>query len=547
MYNNRQPNFLHPQVYNSYKNLTIMYTLKYLFNGSNEAYDVENEFLNYLISLNEFSAKQIKLFKKKKLNLINEFIDLFYRQILTKNVKTNNAIKKEVIFLNSNFLRKEFGTSTNNKKKEIYNYQLCRDFLKSINVLNYIEYKVESADFKTYVDYYFSKRYIGSFDYQDDIFSELEEKYYINDDKIDVILENKSVLEIIEYINDLYVNDSFQFKINIQNTKPCIENTITQLGEIVKNVEIDLPAAVTEILNNYDSNKLIKKVKEWKEFVNVAGKTVRYFKIINKYFEYTDLVYQINLLAKFQKYRWLSTSDNTRVYSSLTAMPSSLRKYLKIDNEELVEIDASNSQPHLLNLVVVRYIDQHKLKLTDDDIEELKRYKELTGTGKLYEQLTKLYNDYLKNKVIKNDSLNIKRIFLNKPLKSYRCINLSHDKSLFKTEIIGNIFFSKDLNKNGKLFINTSLKKIFKDNFNFIYSIIVKIKKTNHADLSLLLQKVEAEIIIHEGAKQLLNASIKCVTIHDGLLVKKSDYNKALNIIKSIYDNKGIPAHFKSK
>jgi len=79
-----------------------------------------------------------------------------------------------------------------------------------------------------------------------------------------------------------------------------------------------------------------------------------------------------------------------------------------------------------------------------------------------------------------------------------------------------------------------SKKKIFKQYYPEINSIIESCKKDNHADFAVQLQKIESEIFIDEICKELVGKNIIPYTLHDGLLVPKEHEDVTLSVMQSV-------------
>lgn len=87
-----------------------------------------------------------------------------------------------------------------------------------------------------------------------------------------------------------------------------------------------------------------------------------------------------------------------RFHSNLTNLPEPLRKYIRVNNKELANIDIKNSQPYLSTILltdpgkVARFAKNRKLRMLLDslysiDSMDVKMFVYLTIKGKLYEYL----------------------------------------------------------------------------------------------------------------------------------------------------------------
>jgi hypothetical protein len=112
--------------------------------------------------------------------------------------------------------------------------------------------------------------------------------------------------------------------------------------------------------------------------------------------------------------------------------------------------------------------------------KELDDYLEWTSKGKWYEKLVEIYN-------------------------------VSRDEA--KT-IWMEIAYSKNSSFKHR-------KKVFNAKFPFISSIIQNLKRDDHANFSIELQKIESKVFIDKICKVLVEEGIVPYTMHDGLLVPK--------------------------
>jgi hypothetical protein len=156
-----------------------------------------------------------------------------------------------------------------------------------------------------------------------------------------------------------------------------------------------------------------------------------------------------------------------RVFHNVANCPREMRPYLRLDGREMVEIDISNSQPMLLACL---YSDAHSA--------EAKRYRETVESGKFYEVL-QAYTGYSREEA--------KKEFLR--------------FAFFRAERV------------------TRLGEAFKSLFPELRAIMDEIKYGNHRKLSILLQKLEADLVINSVVPICEQKGIPVLTIHDSLMV----------------------------
>ena len=506
-----------------------MRKLTYIRKGNKVlSFDLQDELTSYLnkFGFNKYnlSQKMIKKIIHKKYDLFNDFIDFLYHQQLSNYHIYNYYMNKDQLEIPYTVMRKRYGTTnTLIDKHHIYNYELIRDFYKHLGVVYFVKFSKQKD--KSLVNYQFNPIYLTEFEDVDDIFSTVKYQRYITNDK------PITISTVSNYMNETFgITQKKKFKMCFKNSN--LKELYQKLSSIIENdISLNSEAALSEIIEKHVNRTPIKSEKVWYNFHDDKSKL--YFKYNKQFLIGFKLDYYLSEVYNFGKNQWVSCIADGRFYSSITNMPSMIRKHLMIDNEPVVEIDAANSQPGLMVKLVETFIRENQLILNQLEKSEIKKYRKLTGSGNLYNYLKDCYIDHYKTKkkseLPKND--------------------LSKDISLFKSEVISSIFFSRDYEKKNpkKLIVNNTLKNIFRNEFPFIANIINIYKKVNHNSLAIELQQIEVDLIIHQCSKKLLENNIKVITIHDGLLVKQSDYDKALGIVKSIYSKNNLTATFKNK
>jgi len=167
-----------------------------------------------------------------------------------------------------------------------------------------------------------------------------------------------------------------------------------------------------------------------------------------------------------------------RLHTNFTILKSFIRKsYLKIDGEEVAEIDIKNSQP----LFLTKIIDMCGGKIVN--LDEYNLFKYLTINGNLYQYLM--------------DEFGIK------------------DKKEVKT-IMYKVLFGRNHSREDKLF-----KKVFPSIFEFIK--IYKREKGDYRALAYELQRSESKLIFNGVINEIvLNyPEIKLFTVHDSIVYPK--------------------------
>jgi hypothetical protein len=161
-----------------------------------------------------------------------------------------------------------------------------------------------------------------------------------------------------------------------------------------------------------------------------------------------------------------------RVFNNITNFPSILRPYILLDGQPIVEIDVANCQPLLL------------LTLYDDEPER-QAYQDAVQGGKFYEMLNqKLEKPYPKE--LRDD---------------------------LKKAVFTGIFF-------GKVYPNPpKIALAFEKLFPVLSQKIVAVKRLDHTQLAILLQRTEADLIIGNVVGLIARHSrIPVLTVHDSVI-----------------------------
>lgn len=200
---------------------------------------------------------------------------------------------------------------------------------------------------------------------------------------------------------------------------------------------------------------------------------------------------------------------NMRFYSVITSLPRKFRKILRYNDEELIGIDVSNTQPLLINKLLDKMflnklvrsknleVDDLKFSLLIKEIQsntkEIENYKRLTTSGRFYEFFME------KSKIL--------------------------DRNIVKENVI------KIINDNG--INNTHEKKIIRETmlkyFPTVHLLLDTIKSRNYKYSSYILMTMEAQNFVIDLPLNFYyyeeNKNIPLFTIHDCFITTKSNIN----------------------
>jgi len=260
----------------------------------------------------------------------------------------------------------------------------------------------------------------------------------------------------------------------------------------------------------------------------------------------------VNQIADVRFRYFKRNKTNNRLDTNLTNLKKDLRRFIV---GGYVSIDLMNSQPFLLSYLfeklakILNYFHLKKIEINHNNKKEILNMK---------------YLPYC----IKNDLINLAETFGIKSIQKILLIRKNQEfayftnLSLFKKwvtegnfydefvkefgenlqrvdvkKIMFEVLFSKNLYfDNFKKFVPFEKEKqIFASVFPVIYEIIEILKDADNAKLPIYLQQLESRIFIDCIAKELVEAGIIPLTIHDSILIKEYQKEQSLNIIQTVF------------
>ncbi len=228
--------------------------------------------------------------------------------------------------------------------------------------------------------------------------------------------------------------------------------------------------------------------------------------------------------------------DNTgfRLHTNLTRTMKELRKYIKYDGNKLHSIDIVNSQPFLARpLFQLNYFNRNKIydkilnqRLTTQAnypimlVEKIERvtnqqdvinYLEMVTNGEFYEKFGEIL---VQNELFDGDIQNT----------SVR-------------DTVKEITFATLYSPNTAMAYNSEVR-VFSNVFPNVYEMIklIKLGHGNHRAYSILLQRLEAELILDKICKRISHAypQIPIFTIHDSIVTIEKYVPIVENFMKKI-------------
>lgn len=416
----------------------------YRLNGVNMEYILKEKFNHTDLYINRHLWKYDYLITK----IINKMI---------YSKKFKHELYKGYYQLSTNDLINKFGyVRIDGKKNELYS--VIRNELKEIGLLKFytIENKIEDK-FNRIAVYKITDEFLSRG------YSEVE--YKITDVMVSKISEIKQYEGIYKTLRDNLSIISIDYDGAISFTKNALKTKMPLKPKINK--------------DNYqwDFNRVmdIQTYSKWIKYINDVNDGCYHFNV--------DLV------------------KTGRVFNFITSLPSALRKFIKINNKAIVELDISNSQPLILNSNL------------DTSFEDVKLYKKLCEEGIFY--------SYMENRIKEN--------------------GLETDDRTFKVDFFSKIYFSTEKR-------NSKWRTIFNNEFPNVAKTISEIKKENHVDLAIKLQRKEAEIFINTISKKCINEGInEFFTIHDAIYTTEDNVDEVYNILLESFKENGLNPTIKLK
>lgn len=180
-----------------------------------------------------------------------------------------------------------------------------------------------------------------------------------------------------------------------------------------------------------------------------------------------------------------------RIHTPVTSLPETIRKRLMIDGEDVRSIDVATMQPLVLGLILKTKIGKNQFTTWIESGEDVYL--------KISERLGLLNRDNGK-----------KRFF--------------------------EIIFAPASNELSKLFGNEAWIRWINEYKTILINENKHSKKKRHSNLAWILQKTEVEIMQKVWERLYIN-SIPFLTVHDEIIVKKTDLKASLEIMKSVFDS----------
>lgn len=207
--------------------------------------------------------------------------------------------------------------------------------------------------------------------------------------------------------------------------------------------------------------------------------------------------------------------QNRRVDHNLTNLQREYRRFVLIDGKPLVETDIVNCQPALAaGLINHKLREMHGEHFVANDMIEYERY---CNEGLFYEVLAEKAS-----------------IEFNTPISR---------EDFKKRHFYPEVFYCKNNNW------NTATQVAFRTLFPNADAAIRELKKKDHGQFSIELQKLESDAVVHTVFNQLVKEGYKILPLHDAIYTNDESVKQyAQQLIRQVIREKhGIGISFKGE
>lgn len=249
--------------------------------------------------------------------------------------------------------------------------------------------------------------------------------------------------------------------------------------------------------------------------------------------------------AKYQVENWDKLNRITvdesggRFYSRISGLMSPLRNFLKYDQETLVSFDLKNSQPlHFLFMLKSSFWTKGRSQWSLETLnEELYDYlsKEDISPPIMFNRIVKSYTGKefefpnFRSLVEKGKLYEFTCYYFFNMSKTRRNKNKFTTRNKTKKEVLRLMYF----NPNEKFSPSHKVFQMFADLFPVEAEVMSLFKERSYRDFPILLQKLEAKVILEEVCRNIFNISseIPLFTVHDSIITTEK-YSK---VVKEVF------------
>jgi len=320
-------------------------------------------------------------------------------------------------------------------------------------------------------------------------------------------------------ISQLDAKNSRQYKYRLQKQPEYLK----QMTKPIKEIKWDMEHL----------KKWIANYKPTEQELTIRNKKHHYKEKVSME-QYTDYVREAMLysLANIENKNWKFQRDKKsyRLHTNVTNMKTAL---FKETTSKFIEIDINNSQPFMLKVLIEYFVHYNKqnIKGIKGNGNTIRGGNEVTkALFSIVHQLVRKDNSVILSLIevpeFKNEFLKFSKIVGGGKFYEYFMDKFQLTRDMVKV-LMFEILFSK----------NTSYRKdkaVFIKEFPMINQFVEWMKKDEHNQLAIVLQRIESYVIIDVLCKRLVEVSIIPITKHDSIIIKPHHKEKALSIFKEV-------------
>ncbi len=283
-----------------------------------------------------------------------------------------------------------------------------------------------------------------------------------------------------------------------------------------------------------------------------------YLKHANDY--YNGLMIKLNGIEWVRKYNYNIKVDvyGNRLSHIVSSMPKIYRKELKIDGEELVEIDIVSSQVAFLTILLNKLFDSGEefesfmgSSFGGLSFDNLKKgvSENVNAPQLLIEKLEMMYSEDSLTEQMSSE-LDLYK-FMGVKLKGLKAMGSDEIRTEMKGVFMGLLFGSTKFEKYKGKDRKEIIHEVFgPDFFELLQSIerldVEGIEKKKYRNLSALLQREESKFL-NEVMAELMKDEVKFLPLYDCLIVKKRDKERVEEAFNSVIAKNGYDGIIKVK
>ncbi|MHA1949689.1 MAG: hypothetical protein ACW99G_07225 [Candidatus Thorarchaeota archaeon] len=238
------------------------------------------------------------------------------------------------------------------------------------------------------------------------------------------------------------------------------------------------------------------------------------------------ICHQISL-EMIDKQEWFfKWDDYGRVHTNITNLKTCFRSNLTHNNEKLLELDISNSQPFFLGCLILNYIKNNN-NFTSLNYSLIKN-------PSIPQPLPSIRCDILPNSSLPKDLQLYINLVQKGDLYNYLTQSIGRKgvtSKEMKVSLFAEVLFCKNYWKSKN-------KSKFEELFPSVTKVITELKKKDYTSLSKHLQRMESAAMINGVVRRCMeeHPDMFITTIHDSVLCKEKDLEIIQNIMLQVFE-----------